>query len=284
MTIKIRIFSSFCDSQNCKFVFERLCETHLLENYGPDKDIYITTENDYTHVIIMNTAMPNINPNIPKKNIVGLAFEPPFFLGLSNQFIEYANKNINKYFIGDKCQLPEPFIEHYGYMWHMTPLTYIPIKTKLISIIFSEKQQTNGHQYRNKLVQQILRTNLPIDIYGRGCRYYSGDQRIKGEFQELEPYESYQFHICIENLRTNHYFSEKITNPLLSGTIPIYLGCNNIDNYFPDMVIRLSSDLSEDINTLKTIVENPEKYKKKIDVEFVKEKINLIKNIEKIFE
>jgi len=283
MTIKIRIFSSFCDSQNCKSVYERLCQTHLIANYGSDKDIYITTEDDYTHVIIMNTAMPEIKSNVPKKNVIGLAFEPPFFLGLSNQFIEYAKKNIGKYFIGNKYQLPEPFVEHYGYMWHMPPLNYIPTKTKLISITFSEKQQTDGHKYRHKLVQQILRTNLPIDIYGRGCKYYSGDQRIKGEFQELEPYESYHFHICIENLKTNHYFSEKITNPLLSGTIPIYLGCNNIDTYFPEMVIHLSSDLSEDINILKTIIENPEKYKKKINVEFVKEKINLVKNIRKIY-
>jgi hypothetical protein len=231
----------------------------------------------------MNTAMPNINSNIPKKNVIGLAFEPPFFLGLSNQFIDYAKKNIGKYFIGDKYLLPEPFVEHYGYMWHMPPLTYVPKKTKLISITFSEKQQTDGHKYRHKLVQQILRTKLPIDIYGRGCRYYSGDQRIKGEFQELEPYESYSFTICIENQRTSHYFSEKITNPLLCGTIPIYLGCNNIDTYFPEMIIHLTSFLSTDMNIIQTIVENPDKFMNKIDVEFVKEKINLIKNIEKIY-
>lgn len=283
MTIKIKIFSSFCDSQNCKSTFERLCETHLMENYGPNGEIYITNEDDYNHVIIMNTATPKINPIIPKKNVVGLAFEPPVFLGLTDRFIHYAQNNIGKYFIGQKYQLKEPFREHYSYMWHITPLTYIPQKTKFMSFILSEKQQTEGHQYRHQLLQKILQTNLPIDIYGRGCRYYSGDSRIKGPFQELEPYESYQFHICIENLQTNDYFSEKITNPLLCGTTPIYLGCRHIDSYFPDKVISLSSDLSKDIDLLKQIVENPEKYMKKIDIETIKNKTNLLKNLDILY-
>jgi len=39
--MKIKIFSSFCDSENCKNVYERLCETHLMPNYGKDNEIYI---------------------------------------------------------------------------------------------------------------------------------------------------------------------------------------------------------------------------------------------------
>ena len=97
---RIRIFSSFCPSENCKDVYERLCESDLLENYGKDKKIYFTNGEDYTHAIILNTAMPNLW-RTPKQNVIGLAFEPPFFLGLSNQFIEYAKKNIGKYFIGN---------------------------------------------------------------------------------------------------------------------------------------------------------------------------------------
>jgi hypothetical protein len=131
-----------------------------------------------------------------------------------------------------------------------------------------------------------LKTNLPIDIYGRGCQYYrkTNDPRIKGEFTNLEPYESYDFHICIENVETNHYFSEKIINALLCHTTPVYLGCRNIDQYFPDLFVPLSSDLSTDMQLLHNIKENPEKYKKKIDIDFIKNKINLLKNIKNIFQ
>ena len=56
---RIRIFSAFCDSENCKSVYERLCQTDLMPNYGADKDIYITDGDDYTHAILMNCPIVN---------------------------------------------------------------------------------------------------------------------------------------------------------------------------------------------------------------------------------
>ena len=48
---KLRIFSSFGKSENCKEIWERLCETKDMNNYGIDKEIYITNDDDYTHVL-----------------------------------------------------------------------------------------------------------------------------------------------------------------------------------------------------------------------------------------
>jgi len=306
MPIKIKVFSSFCDSDNCKKVFERICEAMNMPNYGKDKDIYITTDDDYTHAIILNTAMPRLK-NIPKENVIGLAFEPPVFLRLSLEFVQYAEKYISKYYIGDKYDLPEPFIEHYGYMWHATPLTYIPIKNKTISIMISEKNDAPGHKYRHMLVQRILSLNLPVDIYGRGCELYNNyqgpaastensnsifpflpkrinkDPRLKGKFEDLEPYESYDFHISIENFKTSDYFSEKITNPLLCGTTPIYWGCKNIDKYFPESTITMTGSVDSDILMITNILRRPNEFKKKIDVDKVKKSINILKNIDTLF-
>ena len=282
---KIKIFSSFCDSNNCKEVYERLCETKMLNQYGKGKEIEITTGDDYTHVIIVNTAMPVIPSHIPKKNVIGLAYEPIIFLRLTQNFVNYAVKNIDKYFIGDKINLPEPFVEHYGYMWHVTPLQHIPVKMNKMSIMVSMKYQTYGHKYRHSLVSEILKQRLPIDIYGRGCDVYKVDSSyIKGSFYNIEPYESYDFHIAIENVESNHYFSEKITNPLLCGTTPIYWGCKNIQSYFENDVICLTGNLEQDLELLKNILRDPDHFKKKIDVTNVKRKISLIHNLDNIFE
>lgn len=67
-----------------------------MAKYGKDKSIYITTEDDYTHVIIINTAMPKINKNIPKSHVIGLAFEPFQFLGLTRKFVSYAQNDFSK--------------------------------------------------------------------------------------------------------------------------------------------------------------------------------------------
>jgi hypothetical protein len=281
---RIRIFSNFCESDNCKDVYERLCEAQLMENYGEDKEVYITNGNDFTHVIILNTAMPQI-AHIPKQNVIGFAFEPIHFLGLTEQFIRYAQQYIGKYYIGDKYDLPEPFVERFAHMWHNPILKYVPTKSKRISMMVSEKNKQEGHKYRHDLITKILGTDLPIDIYGRGCVYYDfmGDPRVKGKFREIEPYENYDFHICIENFQTNHYFSEKITNALLCETTPIYMGCRNIENYFPDKVIVLSGDLQKDMELLRNISENPTAYKKNINVEIIKNRIYLLRNLKELF-
>ncbi len=278
---RIKFFSSFCDSTNCKNVYERLCEVDKMDNYGPNKDIYIVNDDEpYTHAIILNTDMPLLN--IPKENVIGLAFEPPDFLGINESFIEYVKKNVNKYFIGVSNGLPNQFIEHYSYMWHITPPKEIYNKTKLCSIMISNKIHTYGHKYRHAIVNIILQSNLPIDIYGTGCCYYNiNDNRLKGEFIDNEPYQDYQFHICIENFQTNSYMSEKYTNTLLSGTIPIYLGASNI--MFKDLTINLSGNLEYDINLIKNITETPNNYIKHISQNEIRNKINLLKNLDTIF-
>ena len=286
--IVIKVFPSWCSSEEIKDIYEKIFEVANMSGYG--KDIYITTEDDYSHAILLNNAMPVLK-NIPKENVIGLAYEPPVFLGLSLEFVEYAQKYISKYYIGNKYDLPEPFVEGYSYMLFSLPPRYLPPKNNnTMSIMVSKKGFAPGHKYRHLLVQRILSSHLPIDIYGKGCDYYrplrvsnTNDPRIKGEFVDIEPYCTYDFHICIENFKTSHYFSEKIINPLLCSTTPLYWGCENIDSYFPDNTILLTGYVDEDLEILKNVLLNPAKYKKTIDVDSIKNKMNLLKNLDKLF-
>lgn len=290
MTIIIKVFASFDNSENCKRIYEKMCETHLISEYGIDKKYYITDQDDYTHVIILNTAMPELK--IPRENVIGFAFEPIPFLNLTPTFVEYAKRYISKYYIGDlHPSLPtNVFIEKYSYMWHNPPITIQSSKPKIMSIMVSHKQYAPGHQYRHTLVKKILELNLPIDIYGNGCKNYENNMTddipnpyIKGGFEANEPYVDYQFHICIENFVTNHYFSEKIANTLLCGTTPVYLGCKNINDYFPNNVICLTGDVNKDIVKLMNILKNPKNYQKKIDIPKIKDQLNFVKHIPDFF-
>ena len=284
----IRFFSSFCSSSICSEAYTRISE--LLNDIAFDNNsqsckpnsFRFTDGDDYTHAVILNTAMPLLT--IPKENVIGLAFEPHVFLGLTPAFIAYAGKHIGKYFIGEKGNLPKPFIEHFSYMWHITPIPTPPIKTKIMSLMISRKMFTSGHQYRHTLFKRIINSNLPIDIYGNGCEKYKHilDTRLKGSFQEKEPYEDYLFHIAIENTITPHYFSEKIMNPLLCNTMPIYLGAKHIDTYFPKMVIKLTGEIDKDMTMLTDICENQSRYLNLINIAAVKKTINFA-NVVKLF-
>jgi hypothetical protein len=230
----------------------------------------------------MNKAMPVLK--IPKKNVIGLAFEPFEILRITQEFVEYAQQYIGKYFIGDKRGLPEPFIEHFGYMWYSNPKRDIVTKTKLMSIIVSEKDWAPGHAYRHTLIDKIIEENLPIDIYGKGSMKYSHkSNNVKGEFNDAEPYEDYMYSICIENFINNHYFSEKIMSPLLHNCMPIYLGCKQIHEYFND-IIKLSGNIKADIQLLVEIFKCAGLFYRKTYTEKNINTVSLLNNIHKIFD
>lgn len=276
---RIKVFCPFSSSKDCKAVYERINYANEIDFYGKDKKIYITDGDDYTHAIVINTIMPQLN--LPKENVIGLAFEPVPFLGLTNSFIEYAKKYIGKYYIGDKYDLPEPFTEYFGYMWHSRAPREITYKPSLMSIVVSKKRSAPGHIYRHTLIEQIIRLRLPIDIYGDGSTDYSYD-RVKGKFTDFEPYENYLFTIAIENFQCNHYFSEKIMTPALYNCMPIYLGCKNIDSYLNNM-LKLTGNVKDDLLLLIKIIHKPYDYYKPPYNENNIKSVNLIENVERLY-
>jgi hypothetical protein len=279
--IKIKFFATWTNSQECKQQYEAQIRHlgNISNNYG--KTFVFTNDDDYTHVVILNTAMPKLN--IPKENVIGLAFEPNYFLHANAQFIEYAKKHISRYHIGDKQSLPDLFVEKFAYMWHSNPCREITVKNKIMSIILSNKTMAPGHKYRHDIVKEIISHKLPIDIYGRGSNKYKYEDRIKGPFNDdMQPYGDYYFTIAIENFQLNAYVSEKIMSPIMHNTMPIYLGCKNIDNYLEN-VIKLSGNLIDDIQLITNICNSPEKYYRKTYTEKNIISVNFVKNIEKEF-
>ena len=293
--IRIRFFSDFCSSESCKQEYEEKCRTNRMDNYGPEKRVYITLNQTYTHAILLNCPIvPNIS--VPPERVLGLAFEPIPYLRLSYDFIHFADKYVGLYYIGYiHPNLTSPFFkEHHGFMWHVSHPQIPPTleekyynseakQRNKISIIVSNKMKAPGNAYRHKLATFILINNLPIDIWGNGTTIHSkrfpNHKNIKGPFTDKEPYESYALSICIENYRHPHYFSEKITNCLVYNTTPIYLGCIEIDTYFPGQVIHLTGDIKHDSGLLVHISKNPSSYIREIKHHDNDNVLNLLKNL-----
>ena len=293
--IRIRFFSDFCSSETCKKNYEKMCLYKKLDYYGKTNKIYITTTETYTHVFLLNCPVPP-NIHVEKECVIGFAHEPPNNSCLQlyyNNFIEFAQKNIGKYFIGSVGSLPSPpFIGYHGFLFHEMPsnISMFPNKkTKLMSIMVSHKSYTIGHKYRHALVSYILKNNLPIDIWGNGAKFYKQrfpeNNNIYGDFKSMaEMCDNYTFTIAIENTCHDHYFTEKIINPFIYHTIPLYWGCKKIEEYFPNYVIKLTGNINMDIITIGRVLKNPNYFalKHKVDIDEVLDKVNLIKNVEKI--
>lgn len=122
------------------------------------------------------------------------------------------------------------FAPLYG-SWIQEPKLYE--KSKLVSMICSNKLMCSGHQYRLSWAQKL---QGQVDFYGRG-------------FNEIQSKEEgladYMFSVAIENASYETYFTEKIQDCFATGTIPIYYGSPDIGKFFnPDGIIFLNDDFN----------------------------------------
>lgn len=136
--------------------------------------------------------------------------------------------------------------------WIQEPKVYD--KTKVISMIASNKRMCSGHEKRLEWVERI---GDQVDLYGRG-------------FNEIATKEEglcdYMFSVVIENDTYNSYFTEKILDCFATGTIPVYLGSPDIGEFFnPDGIIPLTDefDVSDEIyySKMEAIKDNLERVK-----------------------
>lgn len=116
--------------------------------------------------------------------------------------------------------------------WISDDMIKIHKKSKLASMIYSWKSDTEGHKLRH-----IIASTDGLDLYGSGCG------RII-EFKE-EGLADYYFSITIENSKSKYYFTEKILDCFACGTIPIYWGCKNIGDYFDERGIISFDSISD---------------------------------------
>ena len=66
------------------------------------------------------------------------------------------------------------------------------------------------------------------------------------------------FSIVIENCKSDYYFTEKLIDCFLTGTVPIFWGCPSIKNFFNVKGMIIFDTLEECINIINSI--NVNKY------------------------
>jgi hypothetical protein len=164
----------------------------------------------------------------------------------------------------DHILSPRDDIEHRGIVkthelntWHMD-VSYenarnlsMPRKSKTISCISSDLTILPGHKQRFAFVNKLIgHFKGNIDFFGRGFK------PIPDKWPALAPY---MYSIAIENNAIDGYFTEKISECFLAGTIPIYYGAPNIASYFPsNSLIQIDiNNFDEAVSIIEDIIANP---------------------------
>jgi hypothetical protein len=127
-------------------------------------------------------------------------------------------------------------------------------KIKKISLLASDKKASINHIKRLNFVKKLKEYfGEEIDFYGAGFTEFISDKT-----PTLEPYE---FSIILETITDKDYFSEKLGDCYLNDSYPIYYGCQNLNQYFPENSFEQIdiNDFEKSVETIKKII-NTENY------------------------
>lgn len=162
--------------------------------------------------------------------------EPPGLYPVKDQihrFIERADFVLTSSSPADFSHPDKVFPFLYGSTWIQPGHTMVHLKSKMVSIIASGKTTLVGHKLRHELVQKHRDA---FDIYGHGYNPVELKETALAD---------YRYSVVIENTQEEYWFTEKIIDAFLTGTIPIYWGGPVASKLFNERGIKRFSGESD---------------------------------------
>jgi hypothetical protein len=195
-------------------------------------------ECDYL-VMLNNRKLDAVTAFCPPENVWAIMQEP-YLAGLYDWVIE-SHEPYARVFTHRALSASGKYVPSQPAMPWEVGLTYdelvsatIPRKTAGVSWIASNLTFLPGHRIRTALRHLLQKQpSALVDLYGRGIHW------APRKWDTLAPY---RYSLAIENSFGPHLWTEKIADCFLSWTVPLYYGCTNLEQYFPeDSFIRVDA-------------------------------------------
>ncbi len=122
-------------------------------------------------------------------------------------------------------------------------------KVEALSVVCSSKTFTR-QQHQRLAFLQALKSGLGERVihFGRGFR------EISDKADAIIPF---KYHIVLENNTIPHFWTEKLADAYLGFAMPLFSGCDNVAEYFPqDSFVRLDlSDIPAAVRRVSEVLE-----------------------------
>lgn len=192
------------------------------------------------------------NGNLPQEKTIFIKREPKFIRNFKPNYkhvIDWDESN---------CGITWWVNKSYDELKEMV----YPKKSKKVSCVVSSK-----HVHRANYVKSLFKRDSPIDLYGRGHSKTIYGDNYKGSLDydgkcKLRGLVDYEYSVVLENSQQKNYFTEKIADAYLSWTVPLYWGCPNIIDLFPEnSYYEIDTSHENPIDEIRDLISKP------IDVE-----------------
>jgi hypothetical protein len=126
------------------------------------------------------------------------------------------------------------------------------------AVVFVARNCESGR--RNDFILQLVQWGVPVESIGN-CKpgnttgAWPADLPNENQWDKMRALQRYRVYLALENVEEPGYVTEKVTESLESGTVPIYMGAPDIDYYLPDSSIinanNFENDMPQIVATIK---------------------------------
>lgn len=210
-------------------------------------------------LLVLNELREDLTVRCPPENVWAI-FQEPYY----NRFLPWMKEGHSQF---SRIYTHHPPNGNLRYRtshplvpWHVNK-TYSQLisaeisskeKSDRIVWVTSSSQELPGHLRRYAFYRFLMSLGWQdLDVWGRGIR------PIEDKWDVLA---HSRYAIAVENQFGSNYWTEKIADCWLAGSLPFYYGCSNLEKYFPsDSFVRIDlDDFSGSARIIRRIVDSGE--------------------------
>lgn len=178
------------------------------------------------HLIVSPRKTVHLRPSFGTRAQVSImVLEPPAIHGFHLRALRLSWRRFFRVLSYDDALLaaiPNGVFFAHGGTWVPEWRDLALDKSRMVSLIASDKRSQDGHQLRHQIADWARAEGLDLAVMGRGYTPFAA------KAEGLAPY---RYSVVIENGRVRNYFTEKLLDAVLCQTVPIYWGCPNIGDF-----------------------------------------------------
>lgn len=228
----------------------------------PDNNRFQLSKDDYEYLIVLGGFQGNdMSFYKNKEKTIGFLLEPEWSTNWQRDLDKYC-----KYVVAQDANMfkGSNIIENPLFMltqstdWHHFYLNGGFPKKHRMSIISSNYGHKFNYIKRHALFKGLLGTGLDIHFYGRNWNLQ--DSRYKGSpYNKSDAIVDYEYSIAIENSSYKNYLTEKFFDLVVCNTVPLYYGCLNVGDIYPQqsfIELDFSAPIEKTVEQVTNIYNN----------------------------
>jgi alpha(1,3/1,4) fucosyltransferase len=165
---------------------------------------------------------------------------------------------------------------YFGKLYDQNSIDYQTIEKNLVENLYQKSKNIsliskNPHKLRLDLLDKFKSKNITVDCPGKvgnnmpsidDIQFTSSTAREKHNDIKRNFLEDYFFNICPENSWSPGYTTEKLYHAMISGCVPIYWGCDKLDDGFYNkekvfLIDKNLSNIDKIVDTTIDLMNNP---------------------------